>query len=325
MKRGVLDLLRRGFDNTLANWPIILIRLGETMLFAAIALASVIAVVVPLFVSIGLSFEQIRTIDDLEALVEVFIRHGLLVLLYIFVLVTVVTLVMTLIHAFVTAGCARVYLDGDRQAGAALPALRARYPVFSMQRWMSGCTSGWWTVFWIYNLAWGAAGIVLLVPLIPTLVAMLLLRDASAEVSVGIGCLGMAATIVLAILTGIVVTLWSTRAIAAWARRRSGARDALAVGWRAIRTDLGRHLLIGLAVFVVGMAGSGFFASFSFFGAFAGLAAREQPLLGLLGVPVRVIGWLLSSAFSAAVGGWFLASNCAIENEADGYSSETSS
>jgi hypothetical protein len=325
VKRGVLDLLRRGFDNTLANWPIILIRLGETMLFGAIVVASVIAVVVPLLVSIGISFEQIRTIEDIEGLLDVFVRNGLLVVLYIFGLVTVVTLVMTLVHAFVTAGCARVYLDGDRVAGGEMPGPRRRYGVFSMERWMAGSTSGWWTIFWIYNFAWGAAGIVLLIPLVPTLAAMLLLHDARAEVSVGIGCLGILATLFLAILTGIVVTLWSTRAIAAWAHRRHGARDALAIGWRAMNSDFGRHLLIGVAVVVVGMAGSSFFASFSLFGTFAGIAARDQPLFALVGMPVRVVGWLLSSAFSAAVGGWFLASNCAVENEAGGYSSETSS
>lgn len=325
MKRGVLDLLRRGFDNTLANWPILLLRLGEAMLFGAIVIASVIAVVVPLLISIGISFEQIRTIEDVEGAVHLFIERGLMVLLYVIALVTIVTLVMTAIHAFVVAGCARVYLDGDRLAGPALDGPRQRYGVFSMERWLSGATSGWWTLFWIYNLAWGAAGIVLLIPLLPTLAAMLLLGDEAAELTIGVGCLGLAATLLVAILTGIVVTLWSTRAIAAWARRRHGARDALAVGWRAIRTDLGRHLLIGAAIFVIAMAGSGLFASFSFFGAFLDIAGRENPMVVLISMSVRMLGWLLSSAFSAAVGGWFLSSFCAIENEEGGYSSATSS
>lgn len=315
MKRGVVDLLRRGFDNTIANWPVILIRLAETVLVAAVIVASIIAVVVPLFISIGISFERLRTMEDIEMAADLLVRNGVMVIVYTFALATVVALVLTAVHSFVIAGCARVYADGDRLAGAEVMGPRMRYAVFSMDRWMSGSTSGWWTLFLIYNIAWGSAGIVLLLPLIPTLAAMLLVGDTSAELAVGLGCLGILLTLFLGVLTTIIVTLWSTRAIAVWAHRRNGAREALAIGWRAVRGDLARHLLIGVAIFVIGMAGSSFFGSLSFFGSFASMLSREHAIFEIVAMPVRALGWILSSAFSAAVGGWFLSSYCAIENE----------
>lgn len=316
MKRGVFDVLRRGFDNTLANWPLLLLRLAETFVFAGIIIGAVIAIVVPVLVSFGMSIDRLRdllTTTELEALPEFLLRLGAIAA-YILLVALVVGLLLTAIHAFLVAGCARVYADGERLAGPSTTGPRTRFALFSLQRWWTGGADGWWTVFWIYNLAWGAGSVLLMIPLLPTFALLLGLQD-TPEVAAGIGCLGLGVTLLLGLVVGVGVTLWSTRAITAWSVRRSGARDALAAGWAAVRADLGRHLLIGLAVFVVGMAGSSLFAGFSLFGTFAQATSRDQPLLGLFALPVRAIGWLLSSAFSAAIGGWFLASYGVLANE----------
>jgi hypothetical protein len=316
VKRGAVDVLRRGFDNTFANWPLLVLRLGETFVFAGIIFAAVVAVVVPILVSVGLS---VASLTDLRSAVDTDNLQALLprvaaIVGYILLVTLVVGVVLTAIHALLVAGCARVYADGEGTAGASLDGPRTRYRVFSLHRWWAGATAGWWTVFWIYNLAWAAGSVVLLIPLLPTLVLLLLLQG-TPEAAAGIGCLGLVATILLAVVVGVWVSIWSTRAIANWAHRRTGAREALATANKAIRADLGRHLLIGLAVLVVGMAGSAFFASFSFAGTFATIASRNQPIFGLVALPVRLLGWILSSAFSAAIGSWFLASYSALANE----------
>ena len=43
MKRKVFDVLRRGVDNTIANWQLVLIRLGEMLLFGIMSVVAVIA------------------------------------------------------------------------------------------------------------------------------------------------------------------------------------------------------------------------------------------------------------------------------------------
>jgi serine protease AprX len=65
VKRGVIDVLRRGLDSTLANWPLILVRLAETIVFAMLALATVFAVLAPIIVSVGIRVADLQTPDDL--------------------------------------------------------------------------------------------------------------------------------------------------------------------------------------------------------------------------------------------------------------------
>jgi hypothetical protein len=316
VKRGVVDVLRRGLDNMVANWPLLVVRLVETFLFAGIVIAAVVAIVVPVFVSVGLSvgslLEMPTTLDG-ERLQELLPRLGAIAG-YILLVALGVGLVLTAIHALVVAGCARVYADGEQHAGPAVLGPRRRYAMFTMQRWWAGATAGWWTVFWIYNLAWAAGSVILLIPLLPTLVLLLLLQG-TPEAAVGIGCLGILVTVCLAVLVGVWVAMWSTRAIASWAQSSTGARASLAAAKKAVWADLGRHLLIALALVVVGIAGSSFLTSFSFLGTFSTIASRNHPLVGVIGLPIRLLGWLLSSAFSAAVGGWFLASYTSLEHE----------
>jgi hypothetical protein len=312
LKRGVIDVLRRGLDNTIANWPLILIRIAEAIVFVMLVIAAVIAILAPILVSVGIEVSKIDTPDDIEGAVSSLLTRWVL-LLWIVVAFSFVFLLMIAIHAFVEAGCARVYVDAERIAGPQTEGPRTRFQVFSMQRWFAGATDGWWTLFWIYNLAWGVAGLILLIPLLPTLVLMLLLRE-QVPVALGIGCIGLLAFLMLLIVVGVLTGMWTHRAIASWAVRRWGARDALAVGWRAVRTDFGRHLLVALAAIVVSMAGSTFFAGFGFF-AGIGEGMSNSDLFALATLPVRFAGSFFSTIFSAAVTSWYLASYAALATE----------
>ena len=313
MKHGVFDVLRRALDNTFANWPLIAIRLAETILFFVITIAAVLVIVVPILVSIGLNLADMTSPDDVASAIFNLGTKWVL-LLWIVLGISVLLMVFVAMHAFVEAGSARVYVDAERIAGPALEGPRSRFRIFSMERWLAGGRDGWWTLFWVYNIAWTIASAILLVPLLPTVAIMYSLQDAQPGVAFATGCLGLVLTLLLFFLVAIVTSIWVNRAIADWAVRRAGTRDALAAGWSAVKSDFGRLFLIALAVFVVAMAGSTFFAGFSFFAAFGG-AFSDSPMAMLMTLPIRFLATLCSSAFSAAVTSWFLAAYSSVAVE----------
>ena len=312
MRRGVFDTLRRGFDNAVANWGLIVVRIAEMFLFGLIAVIAAFAIVVPILVSIGIQFANITTPDDLVEAMFTLMQQWML-LVWALVAVGVLLIVFVALHSFVDAGCARVYVDGERMAGPAVEGPRTRFRAFSMERWWAGGRDGWWQVFWIYNFAWGLAGLILLIPLIPTLLFMLVFRE-SPPMVITTGCIGLLLTGMLMILVAIVTGMWTNRAIADWAVHRTGAATTLSEAWRALKADLGRHVLIALAIFVVAMAGSSFFSSFSLISRFAS-SVHDTLTFSLLTLPLSLAGSILSSMFSAAIAAWYLASYAALSVE----------
>jgi hypothetical protein len=311
-KRGAIDVLKRALDDTIANWPLVALRLGEALVFAIIAIAAIFIILVPIAVSIGISASSIQSSADIEQAIAALLGRWML-LVWVFVAVLILAGVFVAMHSFVEAGGARVYVDAERVAGPANEGPRQRFRVFSMDKWMAGGLSGWWTVFWIYNLAWGLAGLILLIPLIPTAALMVRFSERP-EVLAGIGCLGIVVTLLLGIVVAIVTGIWTNRAIVDWAANGTGARASLSSARQAIRIDLGRHVLVTAAAIVIGMAGSSFFASFSFFAAF-GQTMDAHSLFNFVTMPIRLIGSLGSTAFSAAVTSWYVAAYAALAVE----------
>lgn len=312
MKRGIIDTLRRGAENTLANWPLSVIRFGEVLLMTIAVIVCAIAALVPLLVSIGIQISKQPSPDEVESLLMKLVENWM-IFVWFGLGAVVLLLVFLLIHSYVEAGCARVFADGDRAAGPSPAGGRLRFRAFSADRWIAGAKEGGWTVFWIYNLAWGAAAAILLIPCLPILALLLVFRGNPAA-SAGIGCLGIALILLFGIVVALVAGMWSNRAIADWAVQRTGARAAVRSGWHAVKTDLGRHLLVALAIFVVAMAGSSVFSSFSMFAAF-GSSVSHNATYDLVVLPVRLIGSILSSAFGALIGSWYLASFTALAVE----------
>lgn len=308
-QRGVFDLLRRGLDNTLANWQVSLIRFLEAFLFLAVAIGALIAILVPILVSAGIHLTDLDTPDEFESALGSLLTRWTL-LLWIFIGISVLLLVFIVIHSFVEAGCARVLSDADRVAGPEVVGPRTRYRVFSMERWMAGARAGWWPVFWIYNVVWAIAGLLMLIPLLPTLAVVVLLRE-NEGVAVLTGCLGLLVSGLFMILVMVVAALWSNRAIVTWAVHHTGASESMRIAWEAIKADLGRHVLTALAIFVVGMAGSMFLSSFGFF-AGMGEAMASSETFFVVTLPLRLAGSLLNSAFSALLGSWYLAAYAAL-------------
>jgi hypothetical protein len=313
LKRGVFDVLRRAVDNTIANWPLILIRFGEMLVLGVVAIAAVIIALAPLFVSLGIQLSKLNAPDEIENAALALMSQWML-LLWVFVAILFVTVLFVAIHSFVEAGSARVYVDAERAAGPANQGPRSRFRVFTMERWVEGGKEGWWTLFWIYNLAWSAACLILLIPLLPTIVGMLLFRE-QPPAAVATGCIGLALTGLLLIVVGAVTGMWVNRAINEWAVRRAGARESLSAGWTAMRADLGRHLLIFLAMIVIAVAGSSFFASFSLFAAFGNAVGSNHGMATFVTFPLRLLGSVLNSAFSAVVSAGYLAAYSSLATE----------
>ena len=307
-----MDTLRRGAENALVNWQLSAIRFAEMMLFGLIAVAAVIAMLVPILVSIGIRIARITTPEEIESAAEALLEKWAL-FVWFGVGVLVMMIVFVLIHAYVEAGCARVLVDADRAAGPEVIGPRQRYRMFSMERWMAGAKEGGWRVFWIYNLAWTVAALILLIPLLPV-AALILIFQNNPAVAAGVGCLGLALFGLFAIIVGVTTGMWTNRAIANWATHRSSAREALATGWRAVKTDLGRHLVVALAIIVVAMAGSSIASSVSMMGGFSGSFGRDSGINFFM-MPLQLAGSLLSFAISSLIGSWYLASYAALAVE----------
>jgi len=311
VRRGIIDTLRRGFDNAIANWQLALIRFVETLIFVFIAIIGVIVAFVPLIVSLGIKLSDVKAPEDLEG-VAMTLLDAWMMFVWVFAGALVLMFLFTLVHSFVEAGCASVFVDADRAAGPETGGPRQRYRLFSMRRWLAGAKDGWWKVFWIYNFAWGAGGLVLLIPLIPIAILTYFLREHTGP-AVAIGCMGLALVCLFALVVALTTIMWCNRSVTAWAAQRQGIRVALRTGWRAIKSDLGRHVCIALVMIVVSMAISSALSSFTMAGGFGDF--HRHVSFSLVTMPIRLLGQVLGAAFSAMVASWYVASYAALAVE----------
>lgn len=315
MKRGVFDLLRRGFDNTIANWQVTALRIAEMVLMIGIAIGAVILIVLPILVSLGLNSGHLATPSpsEIDAVVSALTTKWML-LVWIFLGVSALMLVWMLVHSFLEAGGARVFVDGDRLAGPELRGMRSRYRVFTFERFLAGAKDGWWTVFWIYNLVWGVGLLLMLVPLVPTIAGMFFLRENEGALALT-GCLGMVVTLLLMIPIAIMAAVWCNRAIVNWATRREGAVAAVQEAWDEIKSDFGRHILTALSIFVVSFAASMFFSTFSMFASIGEMIGGNEGMVVAMTLPLRILISFVNSVFSTLIASWFVATYAAIATD----------
>ncbi|HJT18473.1 MAG TPA: hypothetical protein VJ853_13835 [Thermoanaerobaculia bacterium] len=302
--RSTTEVLRRGFDSTVANWPLILIRIAESIVFLMIIIGSVVAAIVPIAVAAGLSSFNLRDTDNPgEAIVNQIVDHWMLIV-YILAIITIVITFLIALHAFVEAGNAQVFVDAER-AGAG--------KVFSIDRWLYGGRSAWWSIFWIYNVAWGIAGLILLIPLLITMIGMLIVNDAAPRVAVACGGLGLTALLLIPI--GVIVAIWTQKAIAVAVASAASATAALKNGWAQIRADLGRHLAVAFIVFAIAFGGSMVISTFTMPMSMLRSMSHTPAPFDIAFAPAQIVSSFLQSIFSAAVGLWFLASYVGMTEE----------
>jgi hypothetical protein len=310
LKRSATEVLRRGIDSTLANWPLIGVRLAATIVMGMLVILSIVAAIVPLLVSAGMShFDPRNAQGAAEAIVGLVTDHWV-VLLYVLLLIFAVILVILALHSFVEAGVAQVLVDAERRANRVTKPDRGVFEAFSIERWMSGARHSWWPVFWIYNIVWSVGLLFMLVPLFLTMAGMILIHEPAGRVVVGCG--GILFSFLVMIPVSVVCAICVAKAIAICVGRNLGAAEASAVAWREMRADFGRHLIVGLIVYAISFGAAVVLSSMSMA---VNITSQHAPMSGLAFAPVQIVGSLAQSVVSAAIGIWLLACFVALTEE----------
>jgi hypothetical protein len=302
LKRSITDVLRRGLDSTIANWPVIALRIAESLVLVGIVIAAIIVAIVPAVVAAGLSRDEIvNSADPAGAVISWLIGH-LMLFVWMFALAFIVLGVLIAIHSFVDGGTAQIYVDAERSAARRTGSGRDVFRAFSIDRWLAGGASSWWRIFWLYNFAWSIGLIFVLVPLVLTIIGMLAISDTTGRIV--IGCAGVALAVLVLIPVGIITSVWCTKAITICVARSLSARESLRLGWRAVRADLGRHVAVAVITFVISLALNSLISGFSIPMTFS---EHRLPPMALIFAPVRIVIGVIQSIISAAVGSWLIA------------------
>jgi len=256
---------------------------------------------VPLLVSIGLSAFNLEKPEETAAGIGAALLEHLAAFVWIFFGALLLALLLMVFHSFVMAGCARIFVDAER--GRVLK-------TFSMERWLAGGRQSCWTVFWIYNIAYGTTMAIVLVPLLIALAAMLAFRDSDAAIIVS-GCFGIVGAVFLGIIAAVVAAIWSLKAIVIAVDRTLGATEAAKVAWAESKADFGRHFAVAFILFVIGFGGA---ATIGTMAIFVAVPAAHDAYMSLAFAPARILISMVQGAFSAAVGMWMLASFAALSD-----------
>lgn len=309
MKGSVTDVIRRGFENAVANWPLMLIRIAEGIVFVVVAIVAVVAAVVPIAVSIGVKGVQAPTsADDVAQIAAGIVLNHWMAIVFVLIVVSVLLILFIAVHSFVEAGSARVYVEAERSTAAIATPTRAQFRAFTADRWLEGGRRGWWPVFWIYNLAWSVACLILIAPLIVIGVLMIVVHQSPPALAVT-GCLGLALFVLFLIPVAIVTNIWCQKAIVVWAARGAAARESLRLAWREFRADFARHLGVAVILLVLMFVGSLMLSTMTSF------RLRHVPGFDLATLPLQFVGTFANTIFSAAMSSWFLACFAALTAE----------
>jgi hypothetical protein len=315
LKRNPADVLRRGFDNAVANWPLLLVRFAESLVILFIVIASIFALVVPLIVSAGLSHFDRDSGESPAEIVATLLAEHWMIFVYLIFLVTVVSLVLLAIHCFVVAGTARVLVDAERAAGPA-PPTRDRFRLFSIDHFMAGGRRGFWPVFWIYNVTYGVAALITLAPLMLFALLALAFATIAWPLAAGLGCLGLLVTILAAVISMMGAAIWTQKATVVCTERRSSGNDALRIAWREIAADFARHFIVTIVMVLIGVGVSGVFNAVSVI--LSGptmLPHNAGAAFTMMFLPARFAISSLGGIAGAAVSLWFTACFAALSEK----------
>ena len=282
----------------------ILIRIAEGIVFVTIIVLSIVAMIVPIVISAGISrYDVANAANPAEAVAALIVQHWMLIV-YVLLILTVVLVVLLAIHSFVEAGTAQVFVDAERRAKGVTAPLRPVFRAFTIDRWMAGGRAGWWSVFWIYNATWSVAALIVLIPLLVTAAAMIVISDTTVKIVAGCGGLVLSGVIMLPIV--VIVAIWTQKAIAVCVARALATSDALRVAWREMRDDFGRHFAVAFVLFMVSVGGAIAISMITFPMSFT--AQHRDPFMSLAFAPMQIVVSFAQTIFSAGIGAWFLAS-----------------
>lgn len=299
MKLSVSDVIRRGFDNVLSNWQLLVIRIAESVLWLIILVMTFIAAAGPIVVTVireaGLDREHPERIP--EALALLFTEHWLLIA-YLVVLAVVLLTVLTATHAFVEGGTVRVLLDTDAKGGGA---------AFDGERWFTGGRTTWWRIFWIYSIVALAAGVVVLIPLI----VLALVVNLGGSAAIALSCVFAPIAVFTLLATSIVAALWNQKSIIVCVDRDLGATESTRVAWAELKADFPRHLGVAAICVVAGFVVSIVVSSFTF----GGVVLGHHTPLQFVFAPMQMVASVAHSAVSAFASIWFTACFAALRGD----------
>ena len=294
MKRTFSEIIQRGFANTIANWPLLLIRIGESAVAFIIVIATLLAAVVPVIVTAvhgeGFDFEHPeRFLDIVTGLIT---EHALLIA-WLIILATLVLGLILAVRSFVEAGSVRIFFDGE-----AAEATTGKFNAFDVQRWFDGGRQSWWPVFLIYNIIGLYA---LLAALAPLLVGVMIFAIGGGTAA-ALGCVVGPLLILAIVAMAIIAALWNQKAITVCVDRGLGGFASVRAGWRALMDDFSRHLGVGVLIALISF---GLAAMLSMMSIVSGFGHHAGVTMAF--APMQLLGSFAQTSVSAISGTWFIA------------------
>ncbi|MDX1582329.1 MAG: hypothetical protein R3338_01895 [Thermoanaerobaculia bacterium] len=302
----LIPLIQRAFESTIANWPLLLIRVAASVAMTVVVLIAVIPIV--FFAIYSGTMSGIESVTTSADMLEWLWRNAIVVAALL-VAITLIVAVAIAIHAFVSGGVAGVFLDADRAAPREAWT-RAQLAAFTPDRWLGHATRTWWPIFIIYNLTWGIWFLVLMLPLV--IVIPLFIGMAENEVLGIAGCVILFFWVFAAIVGSIIVHVWTELAVldcvaAEMAKIIAPIRHAFSI----LMKNAIRVIALVLLMFLIAIATSGVSVGMQI-GFELGMQIDE---LAFLLIPVQIMFSLIQTMISVFVGAWLMACFATIVNE----------
>ncbi|MEO8215774.1 MAG: hypothetical protein ABI718_01710 [Acidobacteriota bacterium] len=274
---------------------------------AAVIIGGCLAIIVPVGVG-AMTNLDFRNADP-EHLLDLVLQHTVL-LAWIVVIITIISIVAVAIHSFIEAATVATYVEGCRAAGGRTD--RTAYARFTAEAWWNFGRRFWWRVFLIYNVVWAIFGLVILFPVMVLFILMMSIGDPSAALATG--CLGAVVILLLLVVGGILVSIWSRFAIAECVLGDSVLRENLRRGWGVILARFGE------VAFVVAIAFAAALGAVAVFGALYVIVgiANHVPLLAIVTIPIQIVLSVVQNVFSVLLSSWFSAAVVGIVCQAEG-------
>ena len=293
---SALGYARRGLENLIGNWQLILIAAAESLLIF-------LFVIFPIGVW---GYRKWQVAEDAEAFAESVLRIYLdvfenpVILIGIFVLVLVIGTIALVIHSMVMAGIVRIYLAGEREMGdRARIDYDPRPSTFDLGVWWAGAKSNWFDIFLIYNLVWGISGLLILLPLLPLLFLAFTANDEQRlliTLTAG-GCAWALLTLVIVFLSRAWANLAIARSVMDDLGVMAAARSSIDIITRQPVTTL---TLIFLMVLISLGAGAG--------GSVVSYSTEAIPAVVAISGLLALVSGLINVFISAAAALWMVAS-----------------
>lgn len=303
--RPISALLQRGFDNAVANWPLMLISIAAQVAMIALFFGLFLLFLIP-GVMIGVSLDWNDMGADPASFFETLILEHPFFVVYILVAIGIILIPVMFVYAFAEGAKYGVLHEGEvsRGAGGSRNGMR----VFEPGKWLQWGRRTWWPAFWVLNIIWAIAFLVILFVMVffgglAFLVAMSG-GEGGAGGAAAIGCMALLVLIPVFIFTAVVTNMVSQIAMSLLVRDGRGAVATLRAAMGFIRRHPGYSVGVTLLTIVVAFAIGGAFGGVGFVIQMGG-EINESLLVMML--PLQIVFTLIQTAVTVVVQTWISA------------------